>query len=128
MERQKPGLGQSKFRFAAAVICNCCLLLLALFSANALAGNAGAGTLNTVHFMGNGVVIVYTNGARSGVPSCASNNPSRFALDGTSAGGKVQLAGPLSAYATGKRVTIIGADNCSVYGDSETISYFYTND
>ena len=103
-------------------------LLAFVLSAIAYAGSAGSGVLSTVHFMSNGVVLLYTSGTRADVPQCAANFPSRFAVDATSAGGKVQLSGLLAAYATGKRVTIIGTGNCSAYGDSETISYFYTND
>ena len=99
--------------------------LALIFYANSYAGSASSGILSTVHFMSNGVVIAYTSGARTDVPSCASNQPSRFTINGTSVGGKVQLSGLLSAYVAGKQVVIIGTGDCSVYGDTETISYFY---
>lgn len=97
-----------------------------MFATNSYAGSASSGTLSTVHFMSNGVVIASTSGTRSDVPPCAVNQSSRFSIDGTSAGGKVQVSGLLAAYASGKQVNIIGTGNCSVYGDTETISYFYT--
>lgn len=102
--------------------------VLALSSISALAGDALSGTLSVVHFMANGVVLASTDGARSNVPSCAAAQPSRFAIDATTAAGKIQLSGLLAAYAAGKPVRIVGNGTCSAYGDSETINYFYTVD
>jgi hypothetical protein len=100
-------------------------LLLAVFAPLSTAGSAAAGTLSLLHFMSNGVVIVYTNGARSGVPSC-SPFPTRFALNASTAAGKTQLAGLLTAYASGSPVVIMGTGTCSVWSDTESIDYFYT--
>jgi hypothetical protein len=83
------------------------------------------GTLTNPHFMQNGVVLVYTSGNRPSIPACGAGQPTRFALDGSTAQGKTQVAGLLAAYAAGKQVVIVGTDTCSVYSDSETISYFY---
>jgi len=91
------------------------------------AGLADVGTLNTVHFLANGVVVAYTSGARSGAPACATATD-RFAIDIATAGGKSQLAGLLMAYASGRPVVIHGTVNCNVWGDTETIDYFYTVD
>lgn len=104
------------------------LLAALMISAATQAGSATSGTLSTVHFMSGGNVILYTSGSRSDVPSCASTQPNRFAVNGTTEGGKVQLSGLLTAYAAGKSVVIYGTGTCSVQGDTETISYFYTND
>ena len=99
-----------------------------MLAANSHAGSATSGVLSTLHFMSNGIVIAYTSGARSDIPPCAVNHPSRFAVDGTSAGGKVQVSGLFAAYTSGKQVIIIGTGDCSAYGDTETINYFYTVD
>jgi len=104
------------------------VISLVMFSAASQAGSATSGALSTVHFMSGGSVLVYTSGTRSGVPSCAVNQPTRFAIDATTEGGKVQLSGLLLAYASGKNVVIHGKGHCDAYGDSETISYFYTAD
>jgi hypothetical protein len=90
------------------------------------AGSASSGALSDFNYLNTGVVIVYTSGARTGVPSCAASQPSRFVIDATTAGGKVQLAGLLTAYTSGKPVVIVGTGACGVYGDTESISYFYT--
>lgn len=100
--------------------------LLAVSSAHG--GDALMGTLSQPHFMANGVVVVYTDGQRLGTPNCALASPTRFAIDAATTAGKVQLAGLLSAHATGKPVRIVGTGTCSVYSDSETINYFYIGD
>lgn len=92
------------------------------------AGDALIGMLSQPHFMSNGIVLVSTDGQRLGTPNCALGSPTRFAIDATSTAGKIQLAGLQSAHASGKPVRIIGTGNCSVYSDSETISYFYIGD
>jgi hypothetical protein len=99
------------------------LATMALYASASIAGSADLGTLNTVHFMSNGVVIAYTTGARSDVPACAVSQ-SRFSLDATSAAGRAQLAGLLTAYAAGKQVAIVGTGSCAPSGE-ETIAYFY---
>jgi hypothetical protein len=104
------------------------LATLMLTSVSAFGGDAQPGTLSTVHFMSSGVVMVYTSGSRSNVPACAASFPSRFVVDGSTAGGKVQVSGLLTAYAAGKSVRIIGTGTCSVAGNSETIDFFYTAD
>jgi hypothetical protein len=83
--------------------------------------------LHTVHFLTNGIVMVYSDGNRSGIPTCATQT-GRFAIDSTTPGEKAQLAGLLAAYAIGKPVVILGTGGCEVYGDSETINFFYTSD
>lgn len=96
-------------------------------SANAFSGNAELGEIYNLHFMSNGVVIVYTRGIRTNVPPCALNQPARFAVDGKSAGGKVQLSGLLTAYSLGQKVRFIGANNCNAYSDTETANYIVVN-
>lgn len=106
----------------------CCMLLSGgLWCSPAIASIAWQGDLYNLHFMGNGTVLVYTTGSRTTAPSC-STVVQRFALDSTTPGGKSQLAGLLAANAAGRKVVIVGADNCSVFGDSETIAYFYFAD
>lgn len=99
-------------------------LLVTLLVTPAFGGSAGPGTLSGVHFLTGGIVIVHTSGTRTDIPSCSW--PTRFAFDSTTAGGKSQLAGLMMAYAAGRQVVIYGTGACSVYGDSETISYFAT--
>jgi len=97
---------------------------LALLGATPLSAGTAAGPINTPYFLPGGIVIVYVPGNRSGVPSCAAGQPYRFALDASTDAGRVQLSGLLSAFAMGREVSIVGTGNCSIYGDSESVSYF----
>lgn len=94
-----------------------------LFATVVGAGDALTGTLSQPHFMSDGYVVVSTSGTRSSVPSCAATSPSRFAFDATTASGKAQLAGLLTAYASHLPVRILGTGDCA-WG-SEKVSYFY---
>src|SRR5438094_4268880 len=89
---------------------------------NAHAGD-GSGTISTVHFMYNGVIIFAVSGARANVPPCATI-PQRFAINGTTPVGKLHVAGLLSAYAQGKQVVVTGTGTCPDWGDTESVSYF----
>lgn len=93
-------------------------------AARAHASVAWQGTLSDVHFMATGVVLVYTSGSRADIPACAAGQPTRFALDATTAAGKTQAAGLMMAYAAGKPVIIVGTGSCA-YNASESIDYFY---
>jgi hypothetical protein len=97
---------------------------LLLAAAVAHSSTAYQGSLQDMHFMVNGAVLVTTTGSRTDAPSC-STIPGRFALDSTTAAGRSQLAGLLAAEAQDRQVVIVGTGTCGVYGDSETISYFY---
>jgi hypothetical protein len=96
-----------------------------IIGSTASASVAWHGTLSTPHFMANGVVLIYSSGSRANVPSCGASQPARFAFDSTTPAGKSQLAGILTAFASGKQVVVVGNDTCSAYPDSETVNYFY---
>jgi hypothetical protein len=83
------------------------------------------GTLSQPHFLASGIVVVYTDGQRSGSSPCTS--PGRYSLNAMTPEGKIQLSGLLTAYAAGRRVGIVGSGACSSIGD-ETINYFYIED
>lgn len=100
-------------------------LTVVVVAPQSVASVAWQGTLSDVHFMANGVVLVYTSGARQDIPACGAGKPTRFALDSTTSGGKTQAAGLMMAYASGKQAIIVGTGSCSVWPDSEAIDYFY---
>ena len=87
-------------------------------------GDATAGTISYLHFMPTGVVLFSTSGIRSNPPSCASIT-NRFAINGTTPAGKLQVAGLLSAYSQGKQVVVFGTGGCPDWGDTESVNYFY---
>ena len=82
----------------------------------------GQGVLSYPNFIGSGIIVV-SAGSVTGMAACATTG--RFAFNSTTAGGKSQLAGLLTAYAAGMPVTIVGNGTCNVWGDSEDINYFY---
>ncbi len=90
----------------------------------AYAGEAGQGAISTPNFISNGVVIFYTSGTRTNVPACATL-ANRFAINGATAAGRIQVAGLLSAYTQGKQVAVIGTGSCPDWGETESVSYFY---
>ncbi len=98
--------------------------ILALSPLAALAGSAAPAALTDVFLMSNGVAMVVTPGARTGAPACAIVY-NRFAVDATTAAGKAQLAGLLTAHASGKAVEIIGTGVCSAWSDTESINYVH---
>jgi len=101
-----------------------------LFSAttSAHAGTAGPVKLKNLYFMSNGVVIAYVEGPRSNAPSCAAVESMRFAVNATTPAGKAQLSGLLTAYSTGKAVSIWGTGACTAWNDTESIDFFATID
>jgi hypothetical protein len=103
--------------------------ILALFVGSAAgASTASQGITNTIHFLSSGIVLVYTSGSRPGIPACGAGQVGHFALDSTTAGGRSQLAGLLAADAAKRPVVIVGSGGCEVYGDTETLNYFYIAD
>ena len=103
------------------------LLFVAIFYSSAsFASSANNVTISLLHFLATGEVIFYTSTAHSGnVPACAASNQTRYVVSGTTAGGKVQLAGLLAAYISNKTVSIVGKDVCDVYADTESVQWFY---
>lgn len=57
----------------------------------ASAGTFGAGNIGSPYIMWNGVLLVPTDGARLNAPGCATES-ARFAIDGSTAAGKVRAA------------------------------------
>lgn len=76
-----------------------------------------------LHFMKNGAVLVTTTCSRTTAPACAT--VAGFALDSTTVAGRSQLAGLIAAETAERTAIIVGTGNCDVYGDGETIEYFY---
>jgi len=100
------------------------ILAAGMLSVSAVfAGTAGLGTPASPYAMWNGVLLVPTDGARVNVPACATES-ARFAINGTTAAGKVQVATMLMAIALGKKIYVWGTGTCSVWADTETIDFF----
>jgi hypothetical protein len=94
------------------------------FAANtgAQASSSGSGYVTTIIYSGSGFAFVYQNGSRTARPACSVND--RWVIPITTAAGQSMLAGMMTAYATGKVITVNGTGACSEYADTESISYF----
>ena len=97
------------------------------FASVAQAGDGGPGAISYFHFMHNGVVIFSVSGGHNDAPACAQGFVGRWALNGTTPAGKLQVAGLLSAYMGGKQVKVYGTGACSDWGDTETMRDFHTS-
>ncbi len=107
------------------------LLIVFLFSglgvfsgAVAQAGAALTGNPYNLYSMWNGALFMWTNRVHSDPTVCGANLRSRFAIDGTTAAGKVQVAALLAAYSMGKKITIQSTETSLVWSDTETVSFF----
>jgi hypothetical protein len=89
----------------------------------ARASAANNGTINTIISMPSGVFLFNSNGTRTTIPSCATNEPARWAINGSTAAGQSTIAVVLSAYAAGKQVFVSGASTCNTWGDTEDVQY-----
>jgi len=97
---------------------------LAVLAPTALAGTA-VGKPYDPYFLPDGTVVVYVNGTHNSPPGCATY-VGRFLLDATTTAGKVQLAGLLTAYTSGKTISVVGTGTCGQ--SSEIMSYFLIDD
>ena len=96
---------------------------LLLASTAAYASDAGTGHIKSPIALDNGGLIFYHDGSRTATPSCASSQPGRWVIDGTTAAGKVAVAHLLTAYTLQKPISIHGNGSCQVWFDTETVDY-----
>ena len=75
---------------------------MVLFAVPAIASSSAPAEVNTVYFTATGAVVFHTNKVRVDLPACAVGQATRWAIDTNTAAGKAQLAGLLSAHATGE--------------------------
>ena len=104
------------------------LLLMAL-PGTAMASEATAGVISSILPTYNGAVLFNHTGTRGAPPTCQGPGlANRWALDTTTAGGQSMLAVLLSAWASNKRIIIIGTGACTIWGDTETVSFYVVED
>ncbi|MGP0171773.1 hypothetical protein ACSVIJ_07805 [Pseudomonas sp. NCHU5208] len=103
--------------------------VLALLSGCALAGEQ-VGKVSTLFARASdNLHLVELSGGteKTGSPSCATH---KYWLikDEASVAGKSQFSQLLAAQMTGKKVTIVGSNTCSRWGDGEDINYILVRD
>ena len=110
------------------------LLAITLFVGALTTGSASyastgqSGYVKTIHIMDGGIVLFHHTGTRDAPPGCAAVEPTRWAFNATTPAGQAKLSTLLTAYAAHKPITIIGYGSCAVWGDTETMNYFRTDD
>ena len=94
-----------------------------LFALPTAASSSAPAEVSRVYYTSTGAVVFHTSIVRIDVPSCAASQPTRWAIDPNTAVGKIQLAGLLTAHATGKKVEVGGTNTCNIWGDTESVNY-----
>lgn len=97
-------------------------ILTGLLSLPSHAGYTDSGRVTTIFYMPNGAVLFLLSVPNISPPACNTSR-NRFAINGTTTAGKLQVAGLVTAYASGKSVTVHGTHGCTVWPDSETVHY-----
>jgi hypothetical protein len=104
-----------------------CILPLLIVGGSALAGTE-TGTVQFGHgqYASNessaGYTFFFLEGAtKSDNPACSTAaNGQRWVFDNDWPAARIQIATLIAAFTAGRRVTVIGSGNCSVWGDTET--------
>ena len=99
------------------------LLSLAL-ATPAHASEAQFGTITNVYGMNNGALLFTSSGSRTTPPSCHSSFvPQRWAIDASTVAGQLAASVFLTALALKKRVYVMGSATCTIWGDTETVTF-----
>lgn len=107
------------------------LAVLCGVAGSAFATSVGPAFPSFVTYNNNGLVYVYfLNNIRSGTsPACAGNTGGqyyRLVFDGTTAAGKVMVAGLVAAHTAGEQVWAFGTGDCGIDGVNESLANFHT--
>jgi hypothetical protein len=92
---------------------------LSVLAASANAGTQGPGYVSALVIQPT-IIFFSTSGVRSGAPACATAS-SRFVFDNNTVRGQELLALLLTAYSTGRTVSVGGTGDCSTYSDTEGV-------
>lgn len=109
--------------------CRLTFFMVAFFIGSvAQASSATYGNITTFNpsLDGSGILTFVTTGSRTARPACASLD--RWVVSTNTTAGQFMASALLTAYSMRKRVSITGTGNCNVWGDTETVYYFYIED
>lgn len=98
-------------------------LVLLVAGSSAQASQAPGGYISKIIVMGD-VIFFTLDGERTATPACHTIS-GRWAFNVTTPAGQAKFAFLLSAYNTHKKIGIAGADNCAVWNDTESVSWFW---
>ena len=106
-------------------------LLGCLVSGTGQATQVGPGYISQPAPSSNGALLFYLVDAsgnmmnRTGLPSCAISQTSRWAVDASdSTGGLMQANALISLWKNRTPITITGLNVCSIWSDTETVQTF----
>jgi hypothetical protein len=99
-------------------------LCCSLYANPASAGWQGPGTITNISMDASGVAFISMNGTRAANPACVTQ--SRWAIAANTLLGQSMLSIAATAYATGKPIGMTGTNNCSLWGDTESIQWLGT--
>lgn len=90
------------------------------------ASYAGGSNENVIQPIANhtGVLFFHAN-SKVNTPNCGLPQPERWAIDTSTPGGKTMAALVMTAFALGKSVAVTGAENCDIWGDTESVDYLF---
>jgi hypothetical protein len=107
------------------------LLIVVATSHSAEATSAGSGYVQDVFGTNTGAVLfslVDENGVlltRTNLPSCATTQPGRWAIDATAPGGQAAADFLYKLWSTHAQIGgIVGTGTCTVWVDTETVVWF----
>ncbi len=97
-------------------------LLFSLFTSQAFAGSQTGKVTSILVRQSDGLHYFYMSGVGENKPDCASSHTYWMIKDENSTVGKTQFSMLLTAYASGKTISVIGTNSCTRWGDGEDLN------
>lgn len=100
--------------------------LLLVSPGSAEASEAGIGKPSALLVHEQGAAFFHHDGPRTARPACASED--RWVINLSTQAGQAMYAAVLTAIASGRKIAVHGAGTCSVWGDTESVTYIQVFD
>ena len=97
------------------------LAMSLLMSISAQASEASLGKPYALLVHEQGAAFFHHDGSRTARPTCATQD--RWVINLSTQTGQAMYAAVLTAIASGRKIMVHGAGTCSVWGDTESITY-----
>jgi hypothetical protein len=91
------------------------------------AASSAQGKVSRVYMVYGVAMILLDTPPRAGVPACGAGNGTRWAFNATTPAGQAMLSVILTAYASGRPVSIYGTNTCLDWGDTESIEWMHSD-
>ena len=98
------------------------ILLACLFPLVSFAGSQG-GKITQLIARSDNLHYFFLEGTPTNRPDCALSQNYWMIKDENSVAGKTQISMLLTAYASGKAITVVGTGECTRWSDGEDVSY-----